>query len=517
MRSIGEIIRAYRYEKGMTQEQLGRELYVSKQAVSKWEKDTAMPDLEMLRRISDVLEIPSEVILGRAVKDPRASLENYQVLQENHRRLTEQTEIEAWRDYKFGMFIHYGLYSVIARINEWVMFHEPIDKDDYRETMKDFTAEKFDASYYADLAKRAGMKYMVFTTRHHDGFALYDSPASAEAFDVMHTPAKRDLVKEYVEACREAGLGVGLYYSPMDWRFEGYFFPQMYRKSAYAMREQCYGQVKELMENYGKIDVLWYDGGEDTHLAHGVNLNKYEVSRDRTDNYCDVPPIPEFWGEYELDELVRSRQPHIVINNRLGMRRCGDYTTPERKVGEFNPRQPWETCDTLSETWGWTPNCKVLSLERIVHMLVEVVTGGGNLLLNVAPMGDGSLEKAHEERLLEVGAWLEQYGDAIYGTRGGPCKNDVNAGGFTCKENKVYAFIKEKANGIFRLPLCGASLETVVARSGEGIDYTVENDVLTVTLTGKRAPMVSVVAITLDRPTTEIYADFDPEGFCAFS
>jgi alpha-L-fucosidase len=175
--------------------------------------------------------------------------------------------------------------------------------------------------------------------------------------------------------------------------------------------------VKELVENYGKIDVLWYDGGEDTHLAHRLNLNKYEVSRERTDNYRDVPPIPEFWGEYELDELVRSRQPHIVINNRLGMRRCGDYTTPERKVGEFNPKQPWETCDTLSETWGWTPGCKVLSLERIIHMLIEVVTGGGNLLLNVAPMGDGSLEKAHEARLLEVGAWLEAYGEAIYGTR----------------------------------------------------------------------------------------------------
>ncbi len=517
MKSIGEIIKSYRLERGMTQEQLGSTLYVTKQAVSKWENDTAMPDLETIRRISEVLSIPGDVILQRAIKDPRANSEQYQILRENHQRLQKETQIEAWRDYKFGMFIHYGLYSVIGRINEWVMFHEPIDKDDYRETMKEFSAENFDANYYADLAKRTGMKYMVFTTRHHDGFALYDSPSSSENFTVMHTPAARDLVKEYTNACRNAGLGVGLYYSPMDWRFEGYFFPQMYRKSAYAMRNQCYAQVMELMENYGKIDVLWYDGGEDTHLAHGINLNKYDPSREREDNYKDHPPIPEFWGEYELDEIVRTRQPHIVINNRLGMRRCGDYTTPERKIGAFDLTQPWETCDTLSETWGWTPGCKVLSKERILHMLIDVVTGGGNLLLNVAPKGDGSLEKEHEERLLEVGEWLSRYGDTIYGTRGGPFKNEHTVGGFTHRDNKIVAFIKKNARGAFRIPLCGGAVRSVTARTGETLESVVENDVLSVRILGERDEIASVIEVMMEQNVDDLYVQFDPNSFDAFA
>lgn len=242
-------------------------------------------------------------------------------------------ELEKWRDFKFGMFIHYGLYSLIGE-GEWVMFKKPIDKDEYREWKNSFTAEGFDAKALCSLAKRAGMKYMVFTARHHDGFCLFDSKSSIDDFTVMSTPASRDLVLEYTKECRAAGLGVGIYYSPMDWRCEGFFLPLMYKKSAEQMRAQCHAQVKELVSNYGKIDLLWYDGADDYWLAHGIDLRIWDKAR--ADNWQTEPMVKEFWGEYELNGMVREKQPGIVINNRLGMHRCGDYGTPEMVVGAFN-------------------------------------------------------------------------------------------------------------------------------------------------------------------------------------
>lgn len=428
------------------------------------------------------------------------------------------TEIEKWRDYKFGMFIHYGLYSIPGE-GEWVMYEKPVDKDEYATLKDSFTAEKFDAAHLADLAKRAGMKYMVLTARHHDGFCLYDSKASVGDFTVANTPAApRDLIREYTDACRAAGLGVGIYYSPMDWRFEGFFFPKMYRNSALKMREQCHKQVRELMTNYGKIDVLWYDGGEDNWLCHGRNLHSGEpVPRV---NGMRVPIVEEFWGEYELDAMVRELQPQIVIDNRLGMHRCGDYRTPERIVGGFDPVNPWESCDTLAESWGWKPGTAIRSTENVLHLLIDVITGGGNLLLNVGPRGDGSLEPEHEARLLEVGAWLEQYGRAVYGTRGGPLRNNKEIGGFTCKENSVFCFLKDPSHTTFRLPIpTGCNVQTVTCLTGEPVLSADSADgILTVQLPEENhAAICTLVEIVLDQPVCDAFQNFDPDSFDAFA
>lgn len=425
--------------------------------------------------------------------------------------MSKKTEIQKWCDYKFGMFIHYGLYSVLGE-GEWAMYNKPIDKDEYAELTKQFTAERFEAAHLASVAKRAGMKYMVLTSRHHDGFCLFDSPSSVGDFTVMKTPARRDLIREYVEACRKEGLGAGIYYSPMDWRFEGFFFPKMYKKSALRMKQQCYDQVKELMSNYGKIDILWYDGGDDHWLAHGRDLHA-EVPR--PENWVDRPIVEEFWGEYELDAIVRGLQPHIVINNRLGRHRCGDYITPERIVGGFNNRDPWETCDTLSETWGWMPGTKLRSKENVIHLLIDVVTGGGNLLLNVSPMGDGSLEESHERRLLEIGDWLARYGEAIYGTKGGPVINDKEFGGAVSRKNFVYFLIKNKECTSVRLPLLGAKVQGICALTGEeGLSGSEEDGILTITLpTQNRAPIATIVKIELDRDVAGHYKDFDVHSF----
>ena len=518
---IGERIRSYRTKRGITQAQLGEKLFVTKQAVSKWENGWNVPDLDMLTKLAQALEISAEMLLQDTQTDTRVLAVNSEYEKEASGM---QSNIENWQDYKFGMFIHYGLYSVIGE-GEWVMFNKPMDKDEYAETMKEFTAENFDGKRLASLAKQAGMKYMVMTTRHHDGFCLFDSKHSIGDYTVMRTPANRDLIREYADACRAEGLGVGFYYSPMDWRCEGFFFPKMYKKSALQMRTQCHEQVTELMENYGKIDVLWYDGGEDYWLAHGKNLNGQlshgpGAQKDKAgDGVRNREPIvEEFWGEFELDKIVRDRQPQIVINNRLGMRRCGGYGTPERVIGEFNTKSPWETCDTLSETWGWMPNTNLRSVENVAHLLIQVITGGGNLLLNVSPRGDGSLEPEHEQRLIEIGQWTGKYADAIYGTRGGPMRNDPKEGGFVWKENKLFAYLMNPERESFKIPLCGAKVEKVRCLSGEAVSGTTMDDVLTVMLPKEKCdPVACVVEITLDGNVGDIYREFDPEMFDAFA
>ncbi|NLE12927.1 MAG: alpha-L-fucosidase [Clostridiales bacterium] len=425
--------------------------------------------------------------------------------------MAKNPDIKKWRSYKFGMFLHYGLYSVIGE-GEWVMFQKPIDKDEYALTMKDFTAENFDAAGLASLARGAGMKYMVLTARHHDGFCLFDSKHSIGDYTVMNTPAQRDLIKEYTDACRAAGLGVGIYYSPMDWRCEGFFLPGMYRKSAMAMREQCHRQVRELVTGYGTLDVLWYDGGEDYWLAHGVDLRK----GCRPEDFRENPPIEEFWGELELDEMVREAQPGIVVGNRLGMRRTGDYLTPERVVGGFNPYEPWETCDTLSETWGWTPGGRLRPAKDVIRLLINVITGGGNLLLNLSPRGDGSPDPTHAKRLREVGSWLAPYADAVYPTDGGPLRNSKDRGGFTSDGCSLFCWLMDAESA--RIPLISpagreagktpARICDVISRSRD-TEYTIDGDILTVTRTDGGDGIASLTEIVFDSEVSRVYDDIN--------
>ena len=430
--------------------------------------------------------------------------------------MTSKYVMDRWRDCKFGMFIHYGLYSIRGE-GEWAMWQQQIPRTEYAKLAQEFTAENFDAKHLAELAKKAGMRYMVLTSRHHDGFCLFDSKHSIGDFTVANTPCGRDLIREYTDACRAEGLLTGLYYSPMDWRCEGFFFPLMYHDSALQMRAQCHAQVKELVENYGKIDILWYDGGEDHWLAHAKRLH-LEPDQMQPADFKTNHIIPNFWGEDEVNALVRDRQPEIVVDNRFGARRHGDYVTPERVVGGFNVVDPWETCDTISESWGWMPNTRLRPMEEVIHLLIDVITGGGNLLLNVSPRGDGSLEPEHEARLLEIGAWLERYGEAVYGTRGGPVHNNKQYGGAVWKDDKVWFHIKNPACTHFRLPVSDMAVKEVTAITGETCSYSLENGVLTVLLpeTG-RAPVATVVRVTLDGSAERLGEIVDTDTFDAFA
>ena len=216
-------------------------------------------------------------------------------------------QMKWWRDAKFGMFIHWGLYSIEGK-GEWAMFNNKIPAEEYAKLADKFNPQHFDANIWAAVARNAGMKYMVLTARHHDGFALWNSPSAYLHFNSFETAAHRDFVKEYTAACRKAGLAVGIYYSPMDWRFPGYFKPLELAENAERMKKQGYGQVEELMKNYGKIDILWYDGGWLAHKGKDADA-------------------AWFWEPVKLNRMVRNYQPGVVISPRSGWE--GDFQCNE--------------------------------------------------------------------------------------------------------------------------------------------------------------------------------------------
>lgn len=346
--------------------------------------------------------------------------------------LSYEERIAWFHEARFGMFIHWGLYSIPAR-GEWVMLMEQIPRDEYAQLAKKFKPSKFDANNWAALAKEAGMRYMVLTTRHHDGFCLFDSKVSD--FTSVKTAAKRDFVAEYVTAARKAGMKIGFYYSWLDWRFPGYFDREKYPESAKAMVDQAHAQVEELMTNYGKIDILWYDGSW-------------------------VPNLPgeeqaDFWRSRELNAKVRALQPHILINNRCGM--LEDLDTPEQHVTASAPGRGWESCMTIGDSCGWgyihnNPNMK--TVPQLIQHLVTAAVGEGNFLLNVGPKPDGTIRKEEVERLRAMGKWLAANGESIYGSQRSPLRVGI-CGPTTAKGNNVYAHV-------FRWPMQGEVTMTEV-------------------------------------------------------
>lgn len=414
--------------------------------------------------------------------------------------IINKESIDNWRDKKFGMFVHWGLYSK-GDIGEWSMYLGPIDVDEYAERANEFNPDKFDATKWAKLAKSAGMNYVVLTAKHHDGFSLWDSKACLNDHTSVNSPAKRDFIKEYVEAVRNEGLMVGLYYSPLDWRFPGFFLPQMYKKSAEALVKQAHDQIRELMTGYGKIDLLWFDGAEDFWVAHGFHLHKFARPQDFKNN----PQVKNFWRAGELDKMIREKQPGIICNDRIGDKSYGDYFAPEKKIGEYNTVDPWETCDTMTNTWSYRPDAQIRSLRNCIQLLAKVVCNGGNLLLNVAPKFDGSFEEAEIKRLSEIGEWLSKYGESIYGTRGGPIKVD-DWGGTANKDNKLYFHVLDWVNDEIFVPnVYGAKVKCL---TGAPISVREEKGMLAISVPFEyRQEMDTVIEVTYDKKVTDFIAD----------
>ena len=361
--------------------------------------------------------------------------------------LLSNQDMQWWRNAKFGLFIHYGLYSILGK-GEWIMFKEPIDPVDYAKLKDLFSAEKFSGKHWVEVAQNAGCKYMVVTSRHHDGFCLFDTKFGD--YDAVNSAAKRDLIAEYAKAAHEANIKMGIYYSPLDWRYPGFFFPDLYRSNAEEMKKQTYTQVRELLTNYGKVDILWYDGGEDEWLGFGGLEwgDKGWYTRD-----AGQPYKGKFsWEPIKLNTMVRELQPKVVINPRSGW--MGDFVTDEVNLTGKTHKRPWELCTNLSYSWwGWTAKAAshVMSLDSCIRLLVTVVCQDGNLLMNVGPKASGEIEPAQVQRLKEIGYFLLKYGESIYDTRGGIY--DAKWGGTTLTDKHIYVHVLNvPSDGIINLP-----------------------------------------------------------------
>ena len=362
--------------------------------------------------------------------------------------LLSNQDMQWWRNAKFGLFIHFGLYAIPGK-GEWAMFSEPIDAVEYAKLKDQFTCEKFSGKDWVEAAQNAGCQYMVVTARHHDGFSIFDTKFGD--YSSIHSAAKKDLIAEYAKAAHEANMKMGIYYSPLDWRYPGFFFPDMYRTNAEEMKKQTYTQIRELLTNYGKVDILWYDGGEDHWIGFGGLL--WDPGKGWHTRSRETPYKGGFsWEPIKLNTMVRQLQPKVVINARSGW--MGDFQSQEVNLkGKINDR-PWELCTTLGgPAWGWTPFAvnQMMSRDSCIRLLVTVVCQDGNLLLNVGPKPDGSIEPAQVQRLKEIGDFLSKYGESIYNTRGGTF--DKQWGGTTITDKAIYVHVlKIPTDGTINLP-----------------------------------------------------------------
>jgi len=396
-----------------------------------------------------------------------------------------------WRDAKFGMFMHWGVYSILGR-GEWVQWKEQIPVDEYAKLAEQFHPDRFDPDAWAALAKDAGMKYMVLTARHHDGFALFDDPGSD--FTAMKSAAHRDFVAAYVQAVRNAGLRVGLYYSPLDWRYPGFFFSGIYQSNAEALRSQYHRQLHELATNYGKIDILWFDGGGGDWLGFGGV--KFDGS------WHGRPPGQRYAGSFSWQDDqaaadLRKFQPSIIMNDRTDA--PADFRSREgdRALGKFDNQTPWELCTTLTEgAWGYQPDAKIKSLDALIQLLVGAVGRDGNFLLNVGPRPDGQIDPAYAVRLREIGAWLNKNGESIYGTRGGPYLPG-DYGVSTYRKNVIYLHLLHFNGHPLTLPQLPAKILSCSVLTGGNATCTQSDSGVQIVLNGSPDATDTIVVMTL--------------------
>ncbi|TFG41997.1 MAG: alpha-L-fucosidase, partial [Syntrophobacterales bacterium] len=325
---------------------------------------------------------------------------------------TRESRMRWWHEARFGMFVHWGLYALIGR-NEWVHAMEAIPMTEYEKLIKRFKPKPRPAREWARLAKAAGMKYMVLTTKHHEGFCLWNSRQTD--FNAV-TACGRDLVQEYVDACREQGLKIGFYYSLMDWHHPDgarcAFDPAARRR----FLDFTHGCVRELMTNYGKIDILWYDVAQPFQHHEG-------------------------WESLAMNQMVRALQPRILINDRARLNE--DFSTPEGEVKAAEADRGWEACMTFNDvSWGYMPSAApdAHSPRAILKMLGAACRGAGNLLLNIGPAPDGSVPEDAVAPLTTVGKWLRRNGEAVYGKieRADVSWGSTACGGFSRKGRTLY-------------------------------------------------------------------------------
>jgi len=387
-----------------------------------------------------------------------------------------EQDMQAWREMKFGLFIHWGPVSLKGTEIGWSRGGErrgrsgkgKIPFEEYDNLYKKFNPVKFNADEWVQGAKDAGMKYLVFTSKHHDGFSMFDSKHTD--YKITNSPFKRDVVKELADACHRAGLKLGYYYSPVDW-----YHPDYRTENHSKYIKFMHDQIRQLCTKYGRLDIMWFDG---------------------------LGGSAKDWDSENLFRMIRKLQPHIIINNRAGL--AADHDTPEQRIGKFQHERAWETCMTICRQWAWKPNDQMKSLKQCIQTLVSAVGGDGNLLFNVGPMPDGRIEPRQVNRLREMGVWLSKYGQSIYGTRGGPFKTG-SWGASTNKGKTIYIHVFNWDDNAISLPpipkkIIASSVLTggnaTVKQTKEAIEISVPK--------AYQKELDTIIALKLDGPANEI-------------
>jgi alpha-L-fucosidase len=369
-----------------------------------------------------------------------------------------------------GLFIHWGPVSLKGTEIGWSRGGErpgiggkgEIPVEEYDNLYKHFNPTNFNARDWVAVAQAMGAKYLVFTSKHHDGFCEFDSKLTD--YKITASPFKRDVVKELAQACHQAGLKLGFYYSPPDWHHPDYRAPTHARYVQYL-----HGQLRELCANYGPIAILWFDG---------LNSTAQELKAD------------------DLLPMVRYMQPHIVINNRAGL--PADFDTPEQTIGHFQTSRPWESCITLGDQWAYKPDDNLKSLKQCIHTLVRCAGGDGNLLLNVGPMSTGEIEPRQVERLKEIGQWLAIHGEAIYATRGGPFRPG-QWGVSTCRGRTVYLHVLDWPEDRLVLPGLSRKVLSASLLDGGEVEFAQLDEQLEISVASSgRQELDTVVVLQLD-------------------
>jgi alpha-L-fucosidase len=388
---------------------------------------------------------------------------------------SHERRMKWWREARFGMFIHWGVYSVPAGVwngtnvtrhgAEWIMNGTAgrISMADYQKLPAQFDPEKFNADEWVKIAKDAGMKYIVITAKHHDGFAMFRSQASA--FNIYDaTPFHRDPLKELSVACAKQGIKLGFYYSQaQDWNHPGgaasggHWDPAQDGDMDKFIDDVDIPQIKELFSNYGKVAVIWWD------TPIGMTPERAEK----------ILPLLKM-------------QPDIISNNRLDSKKLtGDYGTPENKIPTNSLPNDWETCMTMNHTWGYRSyDHDWKSTDTLVHNLIDIASKGGNFLLNVGPTSEGLIPAESVERLKEVGDWMKVNGDTIHGTTRSPLKSQPSWGRVTQKGNTLYLHVFDWPAGgkILVTGLKNKIRSAKLLATGEKLNATTDADGVTISV-----------------------------------
>ncbi|MFT3910473.1 MAG: alpha-L-fucosidase [Ferruginibacter sp.] len=384
-----------------------------------------------------------------------------------------QKRLEDWQDLKFGLLMHWGTYSQWGIVESWSICPEDLSwatggrkpgiADSYDEYVKKYTAlkttfnpVKFDPQKWADAAKEAGMKYLVFTTKHHDGFCMFDSKYTDYKITDKDCPFSTNphsnIAKEVFNAFRKDNFWIGAYFSKPDWHSDYYWwkqFPAGDRNANYSIQkypaqwkkfvDYTHNQVNELMSDYGKMDILWLDGG---WVCKKTDEEvKTQLSEVYENNRFARNPQSQDIDMAGLVKAARAKQPGLIVVDRAVPGPYQNYLTPEQHIPETGLPYPWETCMTMATSWSYVPNDVYKPAKEIIQKLVDIVSKGGNYLLNIGPGPNGELDPIAYQRLKEIGAWMKINGEAIYGTRMYHVFGENDSIHFTQSKDKKTQFI----------------------------------------------------------------------------